>query len=83
MKYDNPALAYMLLLTEEQYTKNSPEYEKLAQIWQKTASQPWHEYMKTVQSSGTWHELQAAETDENEVSKQRVQDYLTKYKHLF
>lgn len=58
--------------------------DSLAATWRKTATQPWHEYMKTVQANDAkWKALQGSESAENEASKQRVKDYLTKYKHLF
>ncbi len=58
--------------------------DRIANMWYKTATQPWHEYMQTVQSNqAKWQEMQGADTAENEASKQRVQSYLTKYKHLF
>ena len=55
----------------------------LAAKWHKTATQPWSEYMKTVQSNDTWAQMQGSDNAENEASKKRVQDYITKYKHLF
>lgn len=56
----------------------------LAAQWHKTATQPWSEYMKTVQANtAAWAQMQGTDDAANEASKQRVQDYLNKYKHLF
>lgn len=56
----------------------------LAAKWHKTATQPWSEYMKTVQANtAAWANMQGTDDAANEASKQRVQDYLKKYKHLF
>lgn len=55
----------------------------LAAKWHKTATQPWSEYMKTVQANAAWAQMQGSDDVENEASKKRVQDYITKYKHLF
>ena len=55
----------------------------LAAKWHKTATQPWSEHMKTVQANSAWAQMQGSDDAENEASKKRVQDYITKYKHLF
>lgn len=72
------------LLGQDRTPEQEDQDNKLASIWHKTATQPWHDYMKTVQSNqAKWHEMQGTDDAENQASKQRVRDYLTKYKHLF
>lgn len=66
----------------DSYQQN--QSDSLASTWHKTATQPWHEYMKTVSDNHSkWAQLQVTDDAENEASKKRVQDYITKYKHLF
>lgn len=87
-KRDSIVEAYLNQTKESLFSSGrSPEQENrdndLASLWHKTATQPWHEYMKTVQNTGKWGDMQSQETEENQASRQRVQEYLTKYKHLF
>lgn len=80
MRHTKPALTSMERSPEQIQRDND-----LAQKWHTTATQPWHEYMKTVHSNGAaWHAMQSAQDDaENEASKNRVKDYITKYGHMF
>jgi hypothetical protein len=75
---DSAMAAYKHIISE------ASNDEELSAIWKKTANQPWHEYMKTV--NGVSHDIkqqQGEDSVENDASKKRVSDYLTKYKHLF
>lgn len=62
----------------EQSNNNTPENDRIAEIWKRTATQPWHIYAAGMALGG-----QENDTPENKESRERVKAYLDKHGKLF